>query len=427
MTITQKLVKLIYNKKISKPDLNIAKIYCLDAMANSIAGSSTLPGKILNEWYSRHTENPSRKAFLLASRAHILETDDLHRASVTHPGCIVVPVALSLGTSLNSTGKDILISIIYGFEAMCRIGMALGPEHYRIWHNTATCGPYGAAMTASYLLKLNNKQTVDALGNAGTQSSGLWEFLKSGAMSKHLHAGRAAESGVLAAELASLGFTGPPTILEGKKGFFAATSPKARPNNVLKNADERWQIYNTSLKPWPSCRHTHPAIDATLSAVSKLKGNNTIKQIHINTYQAAIDVCDNPNPKSEYEAKFSLQHNVAAAAYDRKINFDSYIESARKKHKKNIDLVRISSNNVFNLNYPKAWGAKVIIKLNNGKIISSTKKNALGDPESPLNEKQKAEKIKELFSLTGKNNDLIDIIKSLDSEKNSKIFIKNLS
>ena len=203
MTITQKLVKLIYNKKISKPDLNIAKIYCLDAMANSIAGSSTLPGKILNEWYSRHTENPSRKAFLLASRAHILETDDLHRASVTHPGCIVVPVALSLGTSLNSTGKDILISIIYGFEAMCRIGMALGPEHYRIWHNTATCGPYGAAMTASYLLKLNNKQTVDALGNAGTQSSGLWEFLKSGAMSKHLHAGRAAESGVLAAELAS--------------------------------------------------------------------------------------------------------------------------------------------------------------------------------------------------------------------------------
>ena len=234
-------------------------------------------------------------------------------------------------------------------------------------------------------------------------------------MSKHLHAGRAAESGILAAELASLGFTGPPAILEGKKGFFMATSPQAKPDIVIKNPGSKWQIYKTSLKPWPSCRHTHPAIDATLSAISKIKNipNNTIRKIHVETYQAAIDVCDNPNPKSEYEAKFSLQHNVTTAAHDRLIDFNSYLDLSRKKHKKNLDLVEVSATKVFNSNYPKAWGAKVILELNNGKILSSTKKHALGDPESPLNKKQ--------------NTDIINVINSLESQKNTKSFLKYLS
>ena len=94
--------------------------------------------------------------------------------------------------------------------------MAVGSDHYKVWHNTETCGPFGSAMTAATLLDLTDKQTMFALGNAGTQSAGLWEFLATGAMSKHLHAGRAAEAGLLAAELAALNFSGPPAILEGK-------------------------------------------------------------------------------------------------------------------------------------------------------------------------------------------------------------------
>lgn len=150
----------------------------------------------------------------------------------------------------------------WGFEAMTRVGMAVGPAHYRIWHNTATCGPYGSAMAAAALLHLDGPATVHALGNAGTQSSGLWQFLDTGAMTKHLHAGHAAAAGVLAADLAQAGFTGPPAILEGAKGWFAAACPDADPAAVVRDPDGPWQLMQTSIKPWPSCRHTHPVINA---------------------------------------------------------------------------------------------------------------------------------------------------------------------
>ncbi|MEM7563207.1 MAG: isocitrate/isopropylmalate family dehydrogenase, partial [Pseudomonadota bacterium] len=112
-----------------------------------------------------------------------------------------------------------------------------------------TRGPVGAAMCAATILGLNENQTVDALGNAGTQASGLWEFLATGTMSKHLHAGRAAESGMMAAELALAGFSGPDTILEGEKGLYAGACPDPDPSAVLANPDAEWQLLQTSIKP----------------------------------------------------------------------------------------------------------------------------------------------------------------------------------
>ena len=168
---------------------------------------------------------------------HILEVDDLHKASVVHPGCVVVPAAWSVASREGIRGRALLVAILKGFEATTRVGMAVGPAHYRIWHNTATCGPHGSAYAAASLIGLNPSAVLDALGNAGAQSSGLWQFLETGAMTKHLHAGRAAEAGVVAADLAGLGFTGPPAILEGKKGFFAAACPDAQPEIVTGNPD----------------------------------------------------------------------------------------------------------------------------------------------------------------------------------------------
>ena len=169
-----------------------------------------------------------------------------------HPGCVVVPAAWALANKQGVGGHALLRSVLHGFEATTRVGMGVGPAHYKIWHNTATCGPYGSAMAAADLLGLDDEQTVHALGNAGTQSSGLWQFLETGAMTKHLHAGHAAEAGLKAADLAAFGFTGPPRILEGDKGFFKAACPDAQPELVLANPDDAWQLTTTSIKPWPS-------------------------------------------------------------------------------------------------------------------------------------------------------------------------------
>jgi len=298
-TLTGQLIGLIRRKPITDADMQAAALFTLDACANAIGGRQTDAGRILLQWGADHPIQASSRSFVAGALTHILETDDLHRASVTHPGCVTVPVAMALGAKRQVSGVELLHSVLHGYEAMCRVGNAVGPTHYRVWHNTATCGPFGSAMVAASLLQLTDVQTQHALGNAGTQSSGLWEFLDTGAMSKHLHAGRAAESGLLAAELAALGFTGPPAILEGKKGFFAGACPDAIPARVLADPASEWQLVGTSIKPWPSCRHTHPAIDAALEVHARLAGR-AIRDVQALVYQAAIDVCDRPNPQSEY-------------------------------------------------------------------------------------------------------------------------------
>jgi 2-methylcitrate dehydratase PrpD len=300
------------NKPIAPVDFQQAAMFTLDALANALAGRVSEPGALLLRWAdATGVIDAERRAFLLGALTHILETDDLHRASVVHPGCVVVPAVWAIATRERQRGHAVLRAVLWGFEAATRIGMAVGPTHYRIWHNTATCGPYGSAMAAAALLKLDVPATVHALGNAGTQSSGLWQFLETGAMTKHLHAGRAAAAGVLAADLARFGFTGPPAILEGAKGLFAAACPDADPDAVVRDPDGPWQLLQTSIKPWPSCRHTHPAIDAACELRHAVIG--PIEQIEVETYPAALEVCNRPAPQSDYEAKFSLHHCVAAA------------------------------------------------------------------------------------------------------------------
>jgi len=201
-SLTARLAALIASRPIRQGDYHSAALFTLDALANALAGRRTAAGAILLDWANAEPLTTGREAMLLGGLTHILEVDDLHRASVVHPGCVVVPAAYALAHRRNIRGHAFLAAILRGFEACCRVGMAVGPAHYRIWHNTATCGPFGSAYAAGDLLGLDHAAMTDALGNAGTQSSGLWQFLATGAMSKHLHAGRAAEAGVVAAELA---------------------------------------------------------------------------------------------------------------------------------------------------------------------------------------------------------------------------------
>jgi 2-methylcitrate dehydratase PrpD len=396
-TMTAELIRLIRNKAITDQHLEQAALFALDACANAIGGRNSAPGRILLRWASGRPEHAAKHAFLIGSLTHILETDDLHRASVTHPGCVVVPVVLSVGAQREIGGIDLLCAILQGYEAMCRVGNAVGAAHYRIWHNTATCGPFGSAMATASLLSLDDEQTQHALGNAGTQSSGLWQFLDTGAMSKHLHAGRAAESGLLAAELAALGFTGPPKILEGEKGFFAAACPDAQPARVLADPGEPWQLVATSIKPWPSCRHTHPSIDAALRIREQLAGSDVI-EVQADVYQAALDVCDRPDPRTEYEAKFSLSHCIAAALADGFVNSESFDSDSRRRLAPLRTRISAAVGEPFRSAYPdQYWGAKVSATTSDGRMLTVERKGCKGDPESPLSREEMIDKAKMLM------------------------------
>ncbi len=402
-SLTARLIPLIRRKPVGAADRREAAMFVLDTVASAVGGRTTPPGQIVGRWARRQqgaTLDAARQAFLVGCVSHMLETDDLHRASVTHPGCVVVPAVLALGQRENAPGHALLDATLHGYEACCRVGTAVGAAHYRVFHNTATCGPFGSAMAAAHLLGLDDAQTLHALGNAGTQSAGFWEFLKTGAMSKHLHAGRAAEAGVMAADLARDGFTGPPAILEGECGLFAGMCPDANPDALLADPDAPWQVHQTSIKPWPSCRHTHPAIDAAL-ALHDLLAGAPAAAVSVETYAAAIAVCDRPDPQTEYNAKFSLQHGVAAALADGRVGFASFDADSRQRLAADRAKVRVGAGEPFVSAYPGAWGARVTVRTADGREHSVERAACSGDPDQKLPESRLLEKADELFRLGG--------------------------
>ncbi|MBL4864141.1 MAG: MmgE/PrpD family protein [Rhodobiaceae bacterium] len=420
---------MIRAKPVSEADLAAAALFTLDAIANTCAGQNSEAGRILLSWFEAgHSGNRMRDtgstSFLLGALTHILETDDLHRQSVVHPGCVVVPPAWVLAKDRGIKGRAFLTAVLHGFEATTRIGMAVGAEHYRIWHNTSTCGPFGSAMAAATLLGLDAEQTTHALGNAGSQAAGLWEFLETGAMTKHLHAGHAAEAGVKAAELARHGFTGPPKILEGEKGFFRAACPDANPEAVLADPQAPWQLVGTSIKPWPSCRHTHPSIDAAIGIRSILQergidpAGDDVEKIEARVYQAALDVCDRPDPTTEYEAKFSLHHTVVAALACSNVGFDAFGASARQELAGLRQKVSVVLADPYASAYPKAWGSAVTVTLKSGEEITEARNHAKGDPEAPLSHDEMVAKAQMLLEHAGmpRPDAFIDAVLSLPKD-----------
>ena len=390
-TLTAELVDLIRAKPIEREDLTAASHYVLDTVACVLAGRSSAPGRILHRWFDDTGNDLGRKAFLASGFAHTLEIDDLHRASVTHPGCIVVPVAWYLAHRQGASGRDFLTAVLHGYEALARVGMAAGPSHYQVWHNTSTCGPFGSAMAAATLLELDREHTVWALGNAGTQASGLWQFLADDAMSKHLHTARAAEAGLVAATLSSHGFTGATRILEGKQGFFRALCPDPNPEALVAEPQARWQLRETSMKPWPCCRHVHPSVDAALE-LHQLIGEQPPVSVEVRTYQAALDVCDRPSPQTPYSAKFSLQHCVNLALADGNVDFDSFEAADRARLVASSANTSVTATPEFDDAYPQRWGAEVSVRLASGHVHTITRRACKGDPELPLDAQEIAEK-----------------------------------
>ena len=406
-SLTSDLIRLIHERPVTDSDLYVAAEFVLDAVANIAAGCRSEPGRLMMAWASESCGVPGRdagrNALIGAALCHMLESDDLHRASVVHPGCAIIPAVLALADHMPEvTGDRALKAVLWGYEAATRIGMAVGPEHYKVWHNTSTCGPFGSAMACALMLDLDHAKSVDALGNAGTQAAGLWQFLKTGAMSKFLHAGRAAEAGLVSAQLARHGFTGAAQILEGAQGFFAATCPDPDPAVVLAHPDQVWQLHLTSIKPWPCCRHTHGPIAAALELHRQLRetkaGAGEIARIKLATYRAALDVCDRPEPDSEYAAKFSLQHIIAMAASQGQFDASSFDETARGVAAKLAARIVLSMDESFNTAYPAHWGCKLTAWMKNGDQIEIVKSDAKGDPEDRLSRSELTQKAHSLLT-----------------------------
>jgi 2-methylcitrate dehydratase PrpD len=338
-------------------------------------------------------------ALLNGTMAHTPELDDVHRESKTHAGAVVVPAALTLGETESISGKDLITAVVCGYETLLRIGVGIGAASHRMrgWHATGTCGTFGAAAAAGKILGLEQRQLGWALGLAGTQSAGLWAFTADGAENKKFHAGRAAESGILAALLAGAGMSGPGHILDASDGgLFAAMSDSFNMEAVTKELGERFLITEVSFKPFACCRSLHPAIDAVLL----LRQRHTIEpsqiiKVSVGTYGVAVQQCGfTKNPKNVAEAQFSLAYGVAVALLDGNALLNQFSQE-RIKDKNVLDLanrVELSVDPEFDRLYPTRWGCRLQIEMASGEILCQEVTAAKGDPENPLSKQELTDK-----------------------------------
>ena len=331
-----------------------------------------------------------------------LEMDDVHRAAVLHPGPVVMPAALALAQRSGATPAALLDAIVRGYEAMIRVGSAVGPAHARYWHNTATCGPFGAAAAAASLLALDARQTVHALGNAGTQAAGLWQMRHEDTDTKQLHTGHAALVGVTAAELAQHGFRGPQKIFEGPQGFFAAMCGGASAQPIVSAPDAPWKIAEVSFKPWPACRHVHAAIDCALALRAQVNAAE-IAEVTVRTYAAAVTFCDQPLPRTALDAKFSFQHAMAVVLLDGAPSLDMFepaaihdpaIAALRAK-------VQVEEDGGYTSAYPNHFGSGVLLTTHAGEHHEQHYADALGDTERPVTIPQLEQKARTLMAYGG--------------------------
>jgi len=268
-------------------------------------------------------------AFADGVLVHALDFDDTHARGLVHPTAVVLPTAFAVGQEMGASGHEILTAAVAGYEAMCRLGAA-APHgfHARGLHATGICGPLAAALVAGHLLGLEPEAVVRALGIAGSSAGGLLEFLDTGADTKTLHPGQAALNGVLAARLAAAGAAGPASVLEGRRGLYAALAREgADPGSVADGLGERWEVTQITLKPYPACQLMHAALDAAAELRPALE--TEVADVEVELHADAAEIVSAPaaakaRPRTPYEAKFSLPWSLAALLCDGELSVESF-------------------------------------------------------------------------------------------------------
>ncbi|MCE0506145.1 MmgE/PrpD family protein [Roseivivax sp. GX 12232] len=347
-------------------------------------------GDLLGMAFAPLRSDAQTAALALGALGNVLEMDDLHRASILHPGDTICAAALALGLRRKTPGAGLLDALVAGYEIATRIGRVAASGGYTPFYNSGTCGVFGATLSAARLRGLDAEATADALGQAGMQAAGIWQCRLEPSFSKQLATAHAARAGVFSAELGAAGFRGPRAILTGRMGFFASHYPGADPAPLT--APGPWAITEMSYKPFPACRHTHPAISAALAL--REDGVTEAAEIRVATYGAAIDFCDAPEPRSGDAARFSLQHAVAVtllrgrpgvADFEGAALTDPGIAALRAR-------VRLEQDPAHDAAFPEAYGARVTVARSSGPERSAECPAAWGDPENPMSEADLLEK-----------------------------------
>lgn len=340
-------------------------------------------------------------ALINGTAAHTVEVDDIYRDAIYHPGAPTIAAAWAVGQEMQSTGKDVLLAVVAGYEISTRIGAALGRAHYKYWHNTGTVGSFGAAAAAASLYRLEAGPYAHALATVGTFAAGLQQAFRMDSLSKPLHAGRAAEAGVLAARAAQAGITGSLDILEGEAGLGVAMSNGPDWQQAVATLGREFHIQRMTFKNHACCGHTFAAIDGALTLQSRLGIKAAdIARIRIATYRPALEVAGYENPQSPAEARFSIKFVVATALLYGSVRLSAF-ESQRLTDpliRQLMNRIELSVDAELDASFPGQRAARIEIETTDGRRETYLQPTRKGDPEQPLSDADLDDKFLELAS-----------------------------
>ena len=411
-----------------------AKLRFLDIIGVSLAASAAPVGEIARRTALRLGAGEEAQILGFGDRvpaasaamangtmAHALDFDDTHNESVIHVSAPVVSAALAAGQLTKASGKSVLAAAIGGAEITCRIGCVTPSAfHKRGFHPTGVIGTFGSALISGKLLGLDALQLQNALGIAGSQASGILEFFSDGSFAKQLHPGWAAHSGIIASYLASEGFTGPATVLEGRYGLFAT---HLGPGNysmdrVVQKLGAEWICTKTSFKPYPCGHVVHPFLDAILSLYKEegLRADDVVR-ITCPTAEWMLPIMCEPRevklvPETDYHAKFSFFYTLAAALYFGRLGVEAFTTEAVR----NRDILALARRVFCEVDPtapdPSRFKGWVIVETKSGKKFERVVENNWGSERNPLSPTDVHQKFRDNARLV-LDGDKIDRILSL--------------
>lgn len=340
---------------------------------------------------------PARAALVNGTATHGIELDDIAPGAHVHPGAVVIPAALATAEQHNVSGERLLLGLIAGYEAMTRVGRGIGEAGWG-FHITGVAGPIGAVVASGVTRGLPFEQIMRAIGIACSYSAGIKSFTQgSGGMIKRMHAGRGAESGVLACALAARGFTAPMAALDGRFGLLEVFGgDQAKPEALDRDLGKEFVVSRVWTKVFPCCGVLHTtaqALDA-LRIEHKFQPAD-IKSVRVGTNKRAIALNGAVTPKDTMAAQYSMPFTAAVALTRDPRDPRHYAPEALDDHVV-CDLARrveLYPDPEMEAMYPR-YGTKAEVKLKDGRTVETKLLDAHGTPADPCSEDEAKEKFR---------------------------------
>jgi 2-methylcitrate dehydratase PrpD len=331
-------------------------------------------------------------ALINGTGTHGEDFDDTLEGAPIRVGAMVIPAALAAGERYGRSGADVLRGIVCGLEMVCRMNhVAPGAIHKACFHPVGVIGAIGAVVGAGVTLGLNRRELVNALGIAGSFSSGILEYLTDGASTKRLHPGWAAQSGLRAAVMARAGYDGPRTLLEGPHGFFKAFAPSATPrfSYLTDGLGERWMMEDITFKPYACGTMIHPYIDCMIRLAERGVSADNIVEIECETGAGLVDRLWEPlaskhRPPSGYAAKFSMPFGMAVGFFDRAAGLEQFTDEKARDPR----ILALASRIHYVIDpdneYPANYTGHVRATLRDGSVTELRQPHMRGGKREPL-------------------------------------------